>query len=183
MTSFWEHFLDKFCFSINYDDHTVKWVDYIIPLKDSHEFFGPNMLTDLNDQLCQDKEEEIFEHHLLDNYSARILDTKYEQVDINTVAAAQKRLTPNQHHDLQVILAKYKNLFDGSLGVYTHKKIHIDHLPGLQLVHNLVGNVPDMSQTCPRDGDMSKNPRDRIRWPAIFFSFFAQSRVRRVSSE
>ncbi len=84
------NFLDKFGFSINYDDHTIKWVEHSISLKDPHEFFVTNMLDDFNDQLCQDTEEEIFELNLLDNYSARILDIKYEQVDINTVSADQK---------------------------------------------------------------------------------------------
>ncbi len=46
------NFLDKFGFTINYDDHTINWVDHSIPLKDPHELFGSNMLTDLNDQLC-----------------------------------------------------------------------------------------------------------------------------------
>ncbi len=136
--------LDKFglTITINSDEHIIKWVDHSIPLKDPHKFFGPNMLTNLNDQLCQDKEEEMFKCDLLDNYSARILRAKYEQVNINKVAADQKHLTPNQLYDLQSVLAKYKKLFDGSLGVHPHKRVHIDLLLGLEPVHHRAYPVP-----------------------------------------
>ncbi len=80
-------FLDKVGFTTIYDNHTMKWVDHIITLNDPQEFFGPNILTTLNDQLFQNKEGEIFERDLLDNYSTRILDSKYKQVDMNQVAA------------------------------------------------------------------------------------------------
>ncbi len=35
-----------------------------------------------------------------------------------------------------------------------------------------VGNVPDMSQACPQDKDMSSNCEDIIKWPAMFWTFF-----------
>ncbi len=67
---------------------------------------------------------------------------KYEQVDTNRVATNQKHLYINQHHDLQHILAKYGKLFDRSLCVYPHQKVHIDLLPGLELVHHCAYPVP-----------------------------------------
>ncbi len=62
----------------------------------------PNIVTDLNDQLCQQNEDDMFDHDILENYAPQFLDTKYEQVDINKFAVNQKHLTPNQHHDLQI---------------------------------------------------------------------------------
>ncbi len=40
------------------------------------------------------------------------------------------------------------------------------------MILSLVGNVPDMPRTCPRDKDMSANCEDIMKWPAIFWTFF-----------
>ncbi len=56
-------------------------------------------------------------------------------------------------------------------------------ISGMSDMVYLVGNVPDMSQTCPWDGDMSRKPADRIGWLAIFFAEFGQSCVRSMSSK
>ncbi len=44
------------------------------------------MFIDLNDKQCQDKEDKMFEHKILDNYT---INAKYEQDNINTVATNQ----------------------------------------------------------------------------------------------
>ncbi len=129
-------FLDKFGFTINYNNNILQWMDHEIPLKNPDEFFSKNMLIDLNHELCLNKEDDMFDQEILDNYATRILDAKYEQVDTNRVAANQKQLNVNQRHKLQHLLAKNKKLFDGSLGVYPHQKVHIDLLPGSKLVHH-----------------------------------------------
>ncbi len=51
----------------------------------------------------------MFDREILDNYAARILDAKYEQVDTNKVAADQTHLNVHQCHKLQHLLAKTKN--------------------------------------------------------------------------
>ncbi len=84
-------------------------MDHEIPLKNPDEFFSKNMLIDLNDEFCLNKEDDMFDREILDNYAARILDAKYEQVDTNKVAADQKHLNVNQRHQLQHLLAKTKN--------------------------------------------------------------------------
>jgi len=63
----------------------------------------------------------------LDSYlSNTILDAKYEKIDVHQVATDQKHLTLAQQRDLEKVLAKYTKLFDGTLGLYPHKKFHID---------------------------------------------------------
>ena len=42
------------------------------------------------------------------------------------VARQQKHLTIAQQQDLEKVLEKYSKLFDGTLGVYPHKKVHIE---------------------------------------------------------
>ncbi len=51
----------------------------------------------------------MFEQEILDSYAAQILDAKYKQVDTNGVATNKKYLKVNQCHDLQHVLAKYKD--------------------------------------------------------------------------
>ncbi len=80
----------------------------------------------------------IFEQEILDNYAAPILDAKSKQVDTNRAATNQKLLSRNQCHNLQHVLAQYSKLFDGSLGVYPHQKVHIDLSPGLEPVYHCV---------------------------------------------
>lgn len=70
-----------------------------------------------------------------DNYTAHIFYAKYKQVGTNKVAANQKHINPNQHQELQYVLANEDKLFDGSLGVYPHQNIHIELSPNLEPVH------------------------------------------------
>ncbi len=71
-------------------------------------FFINNMFIDLNDDICLTKEDNMFDQEILDNYVARILNAKYEQVNTNRVCANQKQLKLNQCHKLQNLLAKNK---------------------------------------------------------------------------
>jgi len=71
--------------------------------------------------------DDLFGEDWLDSYlSTTILDAKYEKVYVRQVATDQKHLTLSQQRDLEEVLAKYAKLFDGTLGVYPHKKFHID---------------------------------------------------------
>ncbi len=48
-------------------------MDHNILLKDPYEFFGPDILTDRNDQLFQQNEDNMFDCDILDNYANQIL--------------------------------------------------------------------------------------------------------------
>ena len=66
----------------------------------------------------------------LDSYLTNtILYAKYEKVDVHDVATNQKHLTPGQQNEVECVLDKYTNLFDGTLGVYPHKKFSIEIKP------------------------------------------------------
>ncbi len=43
-------------------------MDNKISLKNPQNFFDTNMFIDYNDMLCQNKEEDMFEEEILDNY-------------------------------------------------------------------------------------------------------------------
>ncbi len=73
-----------------------------------------------------------------------ILDAKYEQANIHDVAFNQHHLLLDQQCTLFNILSKHKKLFDGSLGVYPYKKVHIDLKSGAKPVHHHAYTVPHL---------------------------------------
>ncbi len=47
-------------------------MDHKISLMKPDEFFNTNTFIDLNNKLCQDQEDNMFEQEVLDNYAAQI---------------------------------------------------------------------------------------------------------------
>jgi hypothetical protein len=73
---------------------------------------------------------------------AAILDAKYEQIDTNHLAEQQLHLNRSQRRDLDNLLKKFTKLFDGTLGVYPHKKMHLELIQNAQPVHQRPYAVP-----------------------------------------
>ena len=119
-------FLTKTGFDIKYSTGTIHWFENVRPMRepwtlDTEEFQA--MAAAYDTQL----EDEYIGEDWLDSYlSNTILDAKYEKADVREVAESQKHLTLQQQRQLEEVLAKYEKLFDGTLGVYPHKKFHID---------------------------------------------------------
>jgi hypothetical protein len=63
-------------------------------------------------------------------YASEILDKKYEKVLVDDVIDQLDHLNVQQKNDLEQVLNEHIKLFDGTLGVYPHRKFHIDLLPG-----------------------------------------------------
>jgi hypothetical protein len=68
-------------------------------------------------------------------FAIEILDAKYEKVQIKDVANPLEYLSTQQKADLKQVLSEFTKLFDGSLGVYPHKKFHIELEPGAKPRH------------------------------------------------
>ncbi len=113
-------------------------MDHEIPLKNPEDFFSKNMFIDLNNELCFNKEDDVFNQEILNNYAARILDAKYEQVETNRVAANQKHLNVNQRHKLQHLLAKNKKLFEDLLVCTPTKKFTLTYCQNQNLCTTLI---------------------------------------------
>jgi hypothetical protein len=64
-----------------------------------------------------------------------MLDAKYEFIDVRQVIDQQFHLNMHQKANLLEVLAKHQKMFDGTLGVYPHKKVHIDIDPNAKPVH------------------------------------------------
>ena len=77
--------------------------------------------------------EELSEDDCLKSYAVeKILDAKYDKIDINELMANQKYLNANQQQQLKQLFMEYEKLFDGTLGLYPHKRVHIEVLPDAQ---------------------------------------------------
>ena len=93
------------------------------------------------------QDDELIGEDWLDSYLTNtILDAKYEKVDVHDVATNQKRLTPDQQHELESVLDKDMDLFEGTLGVYPHKKFSIEIKPDAVPKHSRPYSVPHVHQ-------------------------------------
>jgi hypothetical protein len=63
------------------------------------------------------------------------MESKYEQVSPVTEADQQSHLTASQRADLATLLAKSPQLFSGKLGLYPHRKVHLDVEPDAKPVY------------------------------------------------
>jgi hypothetical protein len=68
-------------------------------------------------------ENELLGQDWLEIYSTEILDARYKWTDIRDVIDGQNHLTAQQKCDLLDVLTQHQKLFDGTLGVYLHKKV------------------------------------------------------------
>jgi hypothetical protein len=80
-------------------------------------------------------ENEHFGEDWLQNFAVAILDAKYEYTDVRQVIDQLTHLNMHQKADLLQVLEKHQKMFDGTLGVYPHKKFHIDIDPDAKPVH------------------------------------------------
>ena len=75
-------------------------------------------------------------------YAMEILDAKYEKVENDKVINQLNHLSLEQKKDLRKVLKGHTKLFSGKLGVYPHRKFHIDLVPGAIAKHARPYPVP-----------------------------------------
>ncbi len=97
-------------------------MDHEIPFKNPEEFFNNKMFIDLNNELHLNKEDNMFDQEILDNYATQILDTKYKKVDTNKVAANQKNSMLTNATSYNTSWSRTKNYLMGLLLCIPTKK-------------------------------------------------------------
>ncbi len=80
----------------------------------------------------------------LECFATEILDAKYEKIDFVEVVKGLTHLSTHQKADLLRVLQENNKIFDGTLGVYPHKKVHIDIDPNVKPVHSGQYPVPQI---------------------------------------
>ena len=61
-----------------------------------------------------------------DALPSKILPSKYDAMDIETIVHCCTHLCPQQQDDLLDVLSRFPKLFNNELNVYPHEKIHLD---------------------------------------------------------
>jgi hypothetical protein len=135
------NFLSKTGIKLNYSGGNMEWFDCSIPLcppggLDSKEF------DTMEDMFHIQVEDKIFGEDWLECFATEILDAKYEKTDVAEVVKGLTHLNAHQKADLLGVLQENDKMFDGTLGVYPHKKVHIDIDPNAKPVHSRPYPVP-----------------------------------------
>ncbi len=87
-------------------------------------------------------EDELFGEDWLKCFATEILDAKFERADVVGVVKRHTHLNAHQKADLLQVLQENDKMFDGTLGVYSHKKVHIDIDPNAKPLHSRPYPVP-----------------------------------------
>ncbi len=119
----------------------MEWFDCSIPLhppggSDSKEFDAIEYMFHI---LVKD---ELFGEDWLKCFATKILDAKYEKIDVVEVMKGLTHLNAHQKADLLPVLQENDKMFDGTLGVYPHKKLHINIDPNAKPVHSRPYPIP-----------------------------------------
>jgi hypothetical protein len=110
----------------------MEWFDNKLQLRNPH-LLETKVFEALAEIVEVQQEEELFGRDWSDQtyYLVEILDTKYEKVEVEVgeVTNQLNHLNLHQKEGLKRVLQEHTTLFDGTLGVYPHRKFHIDWVP------------------------------------------------------
>ncbi len=138
------NFLSKTGIKLNNSEGNMEWLDCSIPLcppgsLDSKEFDAME-----EDMFHIQVKDELFGEDWLKCFVTKILDTKYEKTDVAEVVKELTHLNAHTKADLLWELRENKKMFDGTLGIYPHKKVHIGIGPNAKPVHSRPYPVPSI---------------------------------------
>ena len=137
-------FLSKSGIDIKYSTGIIEWFDSELPMRDPHQLDDKEYLAMAESMEVQREAEEIFGMDWYDPtcYASEILDAKYGEVSMDDVADQLTHLTADQRHDLKILFRDFTKLFNGTLGMYPHRKFHIDLIPGAKPKHSRPYAIP-----------------------------------------
>ena len=122
-------FLSKAGIDTKFSTGTVEWMEKSVPMKEPRFWeSAENVYFALSDGSDEEDDDDDFydECEAYDMYLNTIKDAKYEKVTPEMVAEQQEHLSKDQQKDLCRVLSKYPELFDGGLGKYPHKQVHLE---------------------------------------------------------
>ena len=134
-------FLTKTGIKLNYADQQMEWFDTTLPLRPKGGLTAEDFDAMANAFHIQ-VEEELFGEDWFQCFATAMLDAKYEYVNVHQVIDTLTHLNMHQKADLLQVLTANQKMFDGTLGVYPHKKFHIDIDPNAKPVHARPYPVP-----------------------------------------
>ncbi len=114
--------------NLNFTEDTIEWGTSSIPLKDMDCLEEQYYIRDPFEQ-------EYFR-------AEKILDNDYKNADLKTVVESQEHLSEEEKGKLLDLLLKYEDLFDGTLGAWTHPDYKIELKEGVKPYHARSFPVP-----------------------------------------
>jgi hypothetical protein len=109
------------------------WMEHSLDMKSPGFWDDP---VNLYLALRVDIDEEAVDEEGDEHYAIEIKHAKYEKIDTMKVAREQKHLNEEQQLPLGKVLNKFSKLFDGTLGRYLHRKVHLEVEPNAKPVHS-----------------------------------------------
>ncbi len=124
-------FLTKTEIDVQYSTGTIEWFKNELPLCDPHDLKDRDFKA-MVEIIDIQQEVDYFGIDWYDPtcFAIEILDAKYEKVWIKDVMNPLEYLSTQKKSDLKQVLSEFTKLFDDTLGVYPHKKFHIELEPG-----------------------------------------------------
>jgi hypothetical protein len=121
----------------------MEWFDNELSLRNPH-LLDSKEFEPMAKIIGVQQEQEVFGMDWYDStcYATEILDAKYENIEVGKVINQLDHLTLEQKEDLKKVSKEHTKLFDGTLGVYPHRKIHIDLVSGAIVKHARPYPVP-----------------------------------------
>ena len=135
-------FLCAVCIDILCRQKQLKWDEATIAFQPRDTYKEPqaNLHARLIEAFAYGDEEDDPEG--LGYKSTQIMEAKYEAIDTDELAQAQKQITPTQRTELAHLFRKFPQLFDGELHTYPHHQYHLDLQDGAKPVHSHPYGVP-----------------------------------------
>jgi len=129
------NFLLKTGIKLNYSEGRMEWFDCFIPLRPPGGLDSKDFDT-IEDMFLIPPEEELFGKDWLSCYATDILDAKYEWTDVADVIDKLTHLKAQQKKELLQVLQENSKMFNGTLGLYPHHKLHLELVPDVKPVHS-----------------------------------------------
>jgi hypothetical protein len=133
MSFFGADFLSKIGIDIKYSSGIIAWFDNELPMRNPHHLDDKKYLAMAEILEVQREAEQLFgmDWYNPTCYASEILGAKYGKVSTDDVVNQLTHLNDKQKQEIKVRLKDFTKLFNG-LGVYPHKRFHINLAPGAQ---------------------------------------------------
>ena len=123
--------LEDLGFILDFDKSQTTWDGSTIPFKD--------MSDDIFDSFYIDDPEAVKESM---ERVKKILDNNYDKADLHEVVHSQNHLSKEEREQLEDLLGAYEDLFDGTLGCWTHPDYKLELKPDAKPYHAKAFPVP-----------------------------------------
>ena len=123
--------LEDLGIDIMFSDRTIVWDGNDMPFKDIDSTVEESFHIDEPDAVEEST-----------NRIRKIIDNDYDVADLHEVARMQTHLSKDEQDQLEQLLRKYVDLFDGTLGKFTHSDYHLELKEGVKPYHAKAFPVP-----------------------------------------